>query len=394
MLEHDYEPSPGLPQRLPGDETLLWQGKPRFESLAMGTFHIRGLAVYFAILIVARVVFVMGDGLTMAAAVAGSLTLMILAAVALGLLAGYSRMLARSTLFTITSKRVVIRAGIAVPVTMNLPFSCIERVDVRTRSDGSGEVAIVTLPNSRPSYVLLWPFVKPFGLFRVQPVLRGVLDAAGTAELLAEAIDADAPSAAARSADDDQITRSDTSNDVPLPAEGRPWYAYPTLPLAAASALVVVSLIGVGASRIGGMDSPTADETPVDSAVELFFKDRDDGAVVVIDASDSEVLEVIEPGADNFIRGTLRSLARARRAVDAANESPVVLRQTVTGQLLLSDPVSGREIDLRAFGVTNARAFGRFLPQQQDQAALNDQTQSTHEASIAAAAVNNQESKQ
>jgi putative photosynthetic complex assembly protein len=394
MLEHDYEPSPGLPQPLPGDETLLWQGKPRFESLAMGTFHIRGLAVYFAILIVARVAFVMGDGLTMAAAVAGSLNLVILAAVALGLLAGYSRMLARSTLFTITNKRVIIRGGIAVPVTMNLPFSCIERVDLRTRSDGSGEVAIVTLPNSRPSYVLLWPFVKPFSLFRVQPVLRGVPNAASAAELLAAAIGANAANATVRSTEDDAETQSDTLNDVPRPVDGRRWYAYPTLPLAAASALVVISLIVVGASRIAGVDRPTADATPVVSAVELFFEDRDDGAVVVIDASDLEVLEVIEPGADNFIRGTLRSLARARRAVDAANESPVVLRQTATGKLLLSDPVSGREIDLWAFGVTNARAFGRFLPRQQDQAASNDQAQPALEASIAAAAMNKQESKQ
>jgi putative photosynthetic complex assembly protein len=176
--------------------------------------------------------------------------------------------------------------------------------------------------------------------------------------------------------------------------DGRRWYAYPTLPLAAASALVMISLIVVGASRIAGVDRPTADATPVVSAVELFFEDRDDGAVVVIDASDLEVLEVIEPGADNFIRGTLRSLARARRAVDAANESPVVLRQTATGKLLLSDPVSGREIDLWAFGVTNARAFGRFLPRQQDQAASNDQAQPALEASIAAAAMNKQESKQ
>ena len=31
------------------------------------------------------------------------------------------------------------------------------------------------------------------------------------------------------------------------------------------------------------------------------------------------------------------------------------------GQLLLTDPETDRQIDLRAFGPTNANAFGRFL---------------------------------
>ena len=52
MMEHDYEPVPGLPERLPEGETILWQGAPMAQSFARYAFHIRAVAAYFALLAV------------------------------------------------------------------------------------------------------------------------------------------------------------------------------------------------------------------------------------------------------------------------------------------------------------------------------------------------------
>ena len=186
MLEHDYEPAPGMPEALPETERVIWQGPAQFRSLAYSTFHVRKLAAYFAVLIAIN----LGYGLTgpagLAETLSSALTFSLLAALALGLLAFYAGLIARTTMYTLTTRRVIIRAGVAVPVTINIPFSKIERAALRRHGDGSGEIALVPDRSSRVSYVLMWPLVKPFRLIRVQPVLRGVADVDRVAELLAE----------------------------------------------------------------------------------------------------------------------------------------------------------------------------------------------------------------
>jgi putative photosynthetic complex assembly protein len=394
MQEHDYEPTPGLPQALPRDERLLWQGKPDARSLLLGTFHARKLVVYFAALLGLRIAMQLADGVPFAETLPGAAGLAVLAAVAIGLLTLYSGLVARASVFTITNRRVVIRCGVALPLTVNLPFSRVDAVDVRERSDGSGEVAILPEGNSRVSYLLLWPMVKPWRFMRVRPVLRGIPQVAGVAEILAEAIAQDtatAPSVAETSA---------ARPNAASPAAARSWrelFRYPTAPLAAASSLVVIALVAtvwVRSTGDGAWSSPSAIGEPVTAAVELHFEDRGDGSVAVIDAANGSLIDVIEPETNGFLRSVLRSFARERRSVEAGADVPFSLRRTETGRLLLSDVVTGREVDLRAFGVTNAEAFGRLLYAQQEQAATSNEAQSETEASMTAAAMNKQESKQ
>ena len=95
--------------------------------------------------------------------------------------------------------------------------------------------------------------------------------------------------------------------------------------------------------------------------MSLFFDDMEDGSVVVTEAGSGEVLDVLEPGSNGFLRGAMRSLVGARRASEVGRESPFLLERMPNGQLLLSDPATDRFIDLKAFGPTNAEAFGRFI---------------------------------
>lgn len=392
MLEHEYEVAPGLPQDLPRNEHVLWRGASDARSLALGTFHVRKLAVYFAALLGLRLALQLLDGADFASALSGIALLAVLAAVALGLLSLYASLLARSTMFTITNRRVVMRCGVAVPLTVNIPFSRINAVNVRQRSDGSGEIALMPERGSRVSYVLLWPMVKPGRLVRVQPVLRGVPEVSAVAAVLADAITADAQTGADVSARDtaEPGRRTATATDRPGAAGWRDWLAYPRLPLAAATSLAVITLASVGLLRVSGAgpEPVTASSVePVAVEIALEFADRDDGSVVVMDAADGSVIDVLESGTNGFVRGMLRSLARARRAVDAGPEAPFYLRRMQSGRLLLTDAATKQEIDLRAFGPSSVEAFGRFLTLDAQQAAGTAEPASTTESSAELASV-------
>ena len=41
--EHEFEPQFGLPERLPSDEFIVWQGSPDVGALTSSAFHIKKL---------------------------------------------------------------------------------------------------------------------------------------------------------------------------------------------------------------------------------------------------------------------------------------------------------------------------------------------------------------
>lgn len=123
--------------------------------------------------------------------------------------------------------------------------------------------------------------------------------------------------------------------------------------------LLGLTLAAAGSARLWHVPEPPP-ATPVAAARSLVFADRDDGAVVV-SASDGTPVAVLPPGTNGFVRGALRGLARERRREDAAMAAPFNVTEYVDGRVTLQDPATGRWVDLRAFGATNAEAFARLL---------------------------------
>ena len=75
-----------------------------------------------------------------------------------------------------------------------------------------------------------------------------------------------------------------------------------------------------------------------------------------------QLVEVLPPGSNNFLRATLRGLARERRAEGAPGpETPFRLSAWPQGGLTLEDLATGRQVQLAAFGPANVQAFGRLL---------------------------------
>lgn len=195
MNEHDSEPVPGLPEKLPPGEHILWQGAPTWRSLARRVFHVRKLAAYCVLLMSWRLVADLSDGATMADAAVSVLWLLPLLPAALGLPALLAWLYSRTTLYTITNRRVVIRYGVALPMSLNIPFKIIDSAALRQYGDGTGDIPIALSGPDRIAYLHLWPHARPWRLARTEPMLRGVPDAAQVAEILGRALVSTAPRA-------------------------------------------------------------------------------------------------------------------------------------------------------------------------------------------------------
>ena len=179
--EHEFEAAPGLPEPLPRGEQLLWQGRPDWRSLAVHAFHVRKIAVYFAIMLTIQVLYLMGEpGPFQVASVATSL---VMATVALGLLAATAWMSSRTTLYTVTDRRIVMRIGIVLTLTFNLPLQRIASAALSPHGR-TGDIALSLVANERIGYFHLWPHARAWELRRPQPTLRCITDAAAVGALI------------------------------------------------------------------------------------------------------------------------------------------------------------------------------------------------------------------
>ena len=186
--EHEFEAEPGLPEPLPQGERILWQGSPDWRVLAREAMHTRTLSIYFGVLLAVRAATALSGGGTLLAAAEAVLWLLPLAAAAIGLLTLLAWLIARTSVYTITDKRVVMRIGVVLNITFNLPHSQIESAGLRTNRDASGDITLLLADTDRIAYVHLWPHARPWQVKRTQPMLRALPEARTVAALLSDAL--------------------------------------------------------------------------------------------------------------------------------------------------------------------------------------------------------------
>ena len=185
--EHEFEAQYGLPEALPTGERILWQGAPDWKVLARRVFHVNKVAVYFALMLAWRFTSTMADTQDIAAAFASLAWLAPFFALGLGLLLLLGWWSARSTAYTLTNKRVVMRIGIVLTVTYNLPLKRIESADLHAAGGGCQDIALTLERGTRIAWLHLWPHVRPWRVAQTQPMLRALPDASAVAALLATA---------------------------------------------------------------------------------------------------------------------------------------------------------------------------------------------------------------
>jgi hypothetical protein len=181
--------------KLPRGETILWQGRPQWHGLALRAFHIRGVAFYFALLLAWRVAQGVADGDSARTMSVAALWLLVPCGAACGILALLAWLSSRTTQYTITGKRVIMQFGMALPITLNVPFTRIGSAALRLYADGSGDIPLAMSGKDRVAFLMLWPHVRPWRATQTEPMLRSIKDARQVSEILARAVVAAANSA-------------------------------------------------------------------------------------------------------------------------------------------------------------------------------------------------------
>ncbi|MGR3743913.1 MAG: photosynthetic complex putative assembly protein PuhB [Pseudooceanicola nanhaiensis] len=189
-MSHDdfaIEPIRGLPERPPEGERILWQGRPDWWALTWEALSLPWVAGYFLALALWHFVTLI-DTVPLASAFASAFPFVIMGAVVCALLMIVGFVQARATVYTVTTRRVAMRIGAALTVTLNIPFSRIASADLDLRRRGTGSIVLdLEEGQVRLSYFVCWPHVRPWVMRRPCPALRCIPDAERVAALLAEA---------------------------------------------------------------------------------------------------------------------------------------------------------------------------------------------------------------
>jgi hypothetical protein len=169
-------------------EIILWQGRPDTLALARDALNLNWILGYFALLIFWRVGVSSAD-YPFAQALSHAIPFVVIGALTAGLILLIAWVQAKATVYTVTTARVAMRVGAALTITLNLPYTRIEAADLDLRKSGTGTIAFRTAGETKLSFLVLWPHVRPWHTRRPQPALRCIPDAERVARMIADAVE-------------------------------------------------------------------------------------------------------------------------------------------------------------------------------------------------------------
>ena len=188
MSEDDFavEPIEGLPELLPEGEVILWQGRPNWLRLTIESLNLWWVIGYFGLLAAWRFLTVI-DYMPLGTAFSASIPFLFVAAFVGLLLCGVGYIQAKATLYTITNRRVVMRIGAALTLTLNLPFTKIDNAAVAKKRGGFGNIAFETSGDTKFSFFVLWPHARSWYFGKPQPTLKCIPDIEKVSSILGQA---------------------------------------------------------------------------------------------------------------------------------------------------------------------------------------------------------------
>ena len=185
----DYatEPIRGLPAALPRGEFVLWQGAPSWRVFARQVFHTRTIAVLIGLAATLRVISSMDAGATLGTALGEAGIILAFGIVGLSILSLLAWLVQRTTVYTITNKRIMMRVGVAIQKTFNIPFATMDSAALKMHGNGAGSLSVALKPETSLAYLILWPHARPWRMGHTQPTLRAIPKAEAVAQLLTDA---------------------------------------------------------------------------------------------------------------------------------------------------------------------------------------------------------------
>ena len=177
----------GLPGPLPEGERVLWHGRPERSALLRYLFRWPLLTVYFALFALLPVLATARSGAGPAQVALSPLLLLPFALpVALAVFAS-AALLARTSTYIITDRRVVLQVGVAFTRTVNIPLALIVDVSARERAHGL-DIALTLRHPNKIAWFALWPHARGVRFARPIPMMRGLPVDSPAAGILADAV--------------------------------------------------------------------------------------------------------------------------------------------------------------------------------------------------------------
>jgi Bacterial PH domain len=186
--DYDFDRAHGLPEDLPHDERFLWQGHPDWKNLALSAFHVRKVMIYFVALAVLQCVARAVDGAPVLTALQPFLWFVPMGVLAAGLLSAVAWLSAKTTTYTLTSKRVVMKIGMALPITFNIPFKQIDGAAITHTGGGAGDIYFRFGGKDRIAYLMLWPHARRWHFTRPEAAFRAIPNVNEVAQLAASSL--------------------------------------------------------------------------------------------------------------------------------------------------------------------------------------------------------------
>jgi hypothetical protein len=185
--EHEFEPTYGLPERLPMGEHIIWQGSPQLGLLANSAFHFKKLVLYFAVLLVAAAWTPLTANAGVLAIFDATKWVILISLIGLSTVWGLCWLTAQTTVYTLTNKRLVMRLGIVLTVTFNLPLKQIAAANILLLDKSFGNISLALKGSDRIAWLNLWPSVRPWRISNPEPTLRAVANVEELATQLQQA---------------------------------------------------------------------------------------------------------------------------------------------------------------------------------------------------------------
>ncbi|OUW05395.1 MAG: hypothetical protein CBD16_01045 [Betaproteobacteria bacterium TMED156] len=181
--EDGFEPQFGLPEPLPDGEELLWQCSPSFKSLIKKVFLFRLILAYFVIMLASSFYFnFQTSGFENALiGFVGSFFLSVFCLLSVAFLAYLS---SKTTVYSITNKRIVMRIGIVLTLTFNIPYKEIDAADLKLYSDSTGDISFRIKPSTKIAFIHLWPHCRFKSFSHPEPALRCIEQAKVVSEIV------------------------------------------------------------------------------------------------------------------------------------------------------------------------------------------------------------------
>lgn len=370
----DYatEPVRGLPAALPRGEFVLWQGAPSWRAFARQVFKthiITGLVVAGAI---ARAAWSLNAGATLGTATGEAGIILAFGLVGIGILMLLAWSVEKTTVYTITNKRIMMRVGVAIQKTFNVPFAVIDSAALRANGKDVGNLSVSLKPGVSLAYLILWPHVRPWRMRDTEPTLRAIPNASIVAKLLTDTYTAHVQTtdALARSGvkvehlnAEQPVAEKDTTgtsreSDETKPKD--PHYIPRSLVIMAASAVIITILTVAFAQLVDTSTLRTNDGAPAFSQ-EVQFLPLEGDRIAVRSVADGTLITTVEAGTDGLLRGALRGLNMSRSQSNFDLAAPFILQRFDGDGVYLADPLTDRSIRLESFGPIETGATADLL---------------------------------